>query len=261
MRNIKSIAMQEIRSLFLSWRAYALLTVFLAITGFFFTIFMVEFSNRSLEAQKYLSYPGFEEQLGHLNINDSVLTGIFGSTSFILLFIIPGITMRLLAEEKRRGTSELLLTSPVTELELVTGKFFAGLGTVILMLLCTLSVPLFSGLYSKPDWVPVMTGYLGLVLISGAFTAIGLFFSSLTRNQFVAMIMTFGTILLFYIVGWISDSVPYSAGQILRNISLIEHFESFARGIIDLKDIVYYLSVIFLGIFLTHQTVSSGRWR
>ncbi len=261
MRNIKAIALQEIKSMFQSWRAYALLTVFLAITGFFFTVFMADFSNKSIEASKYQTYPGFEEQFSHLNINDAVITGIFGSTSFILLFVIPGITMRLLSAEKKRGTAELLLTSPITTTELVTGKFLGGLGTIVVMLFCTFFVPLFAFFYSKPDWGPVWTGYAGLLLLSAAFTSIGLFCSSLTKNQIVSLIMTFGILLLFYIIGWMANNVSYNTGQLLRNLSLIEHFESFARGIINIKDLVYYLSVTFLGIFLTHQVISSGKWR
>ena len=171
------------------------------------------------------------------------------------------ITMRTYSEEKRSGTIELLLTSPVTDVEIIVGKFLGALGLYAAMLLVTMLYIVMLFKISNPEWRPIVAGYLGLLLMGGCFLSTGLFISSLTKNQIVAGFLTFATFLMLWIVNWIGESSGPTTQAIVSYLSITEHFDDFARGIIDTKHTIYYLSFITFGLFLTAKSVDSERWR
>lgn len=255
MKNIWAIFKKEIKTYFTSPIAYVIITVFLILIGFFFYSLIWWFNSQSLQmAQNQYYYQ-------QLNINQMVYSPLFQNMSIILLLMIPLLTMRLFSEEKKINTDELLYTCPISINQIILGKYFASLFVLLAMLLLTGILSIFTFAYGNPELVPILNGYLGLFLMGAAFIAVGIFFSSLTENQIVAAILTFGTLLLFWILNWAS----YSAGGIwkgvLNYLSFIQHFDDMTRGILDTTDLVYYLSFIFLGLFLTHSVIQSRRWR
>jgi len=171
------------------------------------------------------------------------------------------ITMRTYAEEKRSGTIELLLTSPVTDMQIILGKFIGAMGLYASMLAVTLVYIAILFLLGKPEWRPIATGYLGLLLMGGCFISVGLLISSLTKNQIVAGFMTFVVFLMLWVINWIADSSSPTTREIVNYLSVTEHLNDFVRGILDTKHIVYYLSFITFGLFLTAKSVDSERWR
>ena len=251
--NIRAIAGKELRTFYSSPVAWVLLALFATVFGTFFAAGLLAFLQASM-AQ-------FGGPQRPVNVNNDLIGPVFHNAAVIILFIIPMITMRSYAEEKRTGTIELLLTSPLKDVEIVLGKFLAAMGMYCGLLAVSvlfLSVPFLTG---NPAWKPVLSGYLGLLLLGGGFIALGLVLSSLTNNQMVAGVSTFVLFLVLWVTGWFVDSVGARTGEILRNLSIIEHFSDFARGIIDTKHIVYYLSVIAFGLYLTAKSVDTARWR
>ena len=187
--------------------------------------------------------------------------GIFSNMSFIMLLILPILTMRLFAEEKKTGTFELIITYSIKDIELVLGKFLACSSVLLLMLALTAIYPIFMLNYSQPDTGVLISAYLGTFLIGVSFIAMGTFISSITDNQIVAAILSFSLLLLFWILGWVSSISEGTLGEIISKLSILNHFDSFAKGVIDLSDIVYYLSFISFGIFLTLRSLESSKWR
>jgi ABC-2 type transport system permease protein len=171
------------------------------------------------------------------------------------------ITMRLFAEEKRTGTIELLATSPIRDLEIIVGKWLAAMVLYGCLLLFTALNFAFLFRYGNPDWKPLAVGYLGLLLQAGALLAIGTFISTLTKNQIIAGAATFGVCLLLWVLGWVSGYERATWARVLSYMSVMTHFESFDRGVIDSKDAVFYITVIFLGLFFTARSLESLRWR
>jgi ABC-2 type transport system permease protein len=198
---------------------------------------------------------------GTPNVNQHMISGLLQTTATIILFVMPMITMRTYSEEKRSGTIELLLTSPLTDVQIILGKFFGAMGLYAAMLAVTVlyvSILFFLG---NPEWKPVLAGYLGLLLMGGCFIAVGLLVSSLTKNQIVAGIATFAVFLFLWVINWIGESAGPTAREIVTYLSITEHFSDFARGVIDTKHVVYYVSFITFGLFLTAKSVDSERWR
>jgi len=200
-------------------------------------------------------------QMFPMNVNEQIIRPLLSNVSVIGLFFIPMITMRLFAEEKRNGTIELLATSPVRDLEIITGKWLAALLLYSCLLLFTAVNFAFLFRYGNPDWKPLLIGYLGLLLQAGALLAIGTFISTLTKNQIIAGAVTFGVCLLLWVLGWVSGYENALWAQVMSYMSVITHFESFGRGVIASKDAVFYLTVIFLGLFFTARSLESLRWR
>ena len=238
MRTILSIAYKELAIYFTSPMAYVVAAVFLALTGVFF----VESIDRP--------FP------------EAAVRGLLRNSAFFLLPLIPPIlTMRLLAEEQKLGTLELLLTAPVRDYEVVLAKFLASFvilgGTVLL----TLFYVVVLAIYSDPDFGTVISGYVGFLLYCAATLAIGLLASSLTSNQIVAATVGFGIILLFSVMDTIAGILSGSAATVLEQLSLTSHFDTFVRGIIDTTDIVYYLVLAGVFLFFTIRSLESRRWR
>jgi ABC-2 type transport system permease protein len=251
-RNIMAIADKELRSYFSSPIAYIIIGFFLLPFGVFFYLYLTAFVRQSMQQAQFG---------GAMNINQNVIRYVLQNASVIILFIMPMITMRTYSEEKRSGTIELLLTSPVTDLEIIVGKFLGALGLYMALLSVTLPYMGILFYYGNPEWRPVAAGYLGLLLMGGTFVSLGLLISSTTNNQIVAGIVTFVVFLLLWIVGWFADSAGPTIGPITSWLSITEHFDDFSKGIIDTKHVLYYMSLITFGLFLTAKSVDTERWR
>lgn len=252
-RNISAIAGKELRGYFGSPVAWVLM-------GFF----AIMFARFFLVSLYYFVQMGMGGQFGApptANVNNDMIRPLLQNASVLLLFMLPMITMRTFSEEKRSGTIELLLTSPVTDVEIMLGKFFGALGAsagflgVTAVYIATLFV------LGTPAVAPILSGYLGLLLLAASFIAMGLFVSSTTKNQVVAAGVTFAVLLLFWILDWSADRSGPTLGPILTYLSVTRHFEDFARGVVDTKHLVYYLSFIAFGLFLTLKSIDSERWR
>jgi ABC-2 type transport system permease protein len=256
MRNVFIICRKELRSYFVSPVAYLLLAMFAVVFGFFFWNILGFFVFRGMEMQ--MRGQGFP-----MNVNEEVIRPLLSNVSVIGLFLIPMITMRLFAEEKRTGTIELLVTSPVTDMEVILGKWFAAMLLYGCMLLVTALNFAFLFKYGHPDWKPLVIGYLGLYLQAGALLAVGTFISTLTKNQIIAGAVTFAVCLMLWVLEWVSGGGFETAkwAQVLSYMSVISHYESFAKGMLSSKDAVYYVTLIFFGLFLTARSMESLRWR
>ena len=255
MKNIWAIYKKEVKTYFTSPIAYVAITVFLVLVGFFFYSLIWWFNSQSLQMARYPDY------LQQININQMVYSPLFNNISIILLLMIPLLTMRLFSEEKKIKTDELLYTSPISINQIILGKYFASLFVLLVMLLLTGIFSIFTFAYGNPEIAPILSGYLGLFLMGAAFMAVGIFFSSLTENQIVSAILTFGTLLLFWILSWASASATGMWKDVLNYLSIFRHFDDMTKGILDTTDVVYYLSFIFFGLFLTHSFIQSRRWR
>jgi ABC-2 type transport system permease protein len=255
MRNVITIYRKELHSYFASPIAYALMAFFAVISGYFFYSYIRIFVIRS-------SMPPQMGGGGPMDVNDWVVRPMLLNLCVVGLFLIPLITMRLFAEEKRSGTIELLATSPVRDIEIILGKWFAAVTMYAAILALSGVHTLLLFLYGKPDVLPVLTGYLGLVLQGSALLALGTFLSTTTRNQIIAGVATFGICLLLWVIDWPSSADPTSGwAKVLSYLSVIAHFEPFSKGVIDSKDFIFYATVIILGLFLSARSLESLRWR
>ena len=198
---------------------------------------------------------------GSMNVNQQLITPLFLNASVIILFVLPSITMRTYAEEKRSGTIELLLTSPLTDVDIILGKFIGAMVLYASLLAVTVIHVATLFIFGKPEIWPVVTGYLGLLLMGGCFVSVGLLISSLTKNQIVAAMVTFAVFLMLWVIDWIGQFVGPTAQQVLMYVSITQHLDDFVRGVLDTKHLVYYASFIGFGLFLTTRSVDSERWR
>ncbi len=255
MSNVLAIAQKELRSYFVSPIAYVVIGLFAVLFGVFFLSSLSFILRVSLQA-------GMMQGAPPINLNEYMIRPLFGNTGVILLFVLPMITMRSYAEETRSGTIELLLSSPLTDMEIILGKFLGAL-TLYAMMLAVTGVHMgFLFYYGEPELAPVLSGYLGLLLMGASFISIGLLISSATKNQVVAGMITFAVLLLFWVISWLGDPAAGStSSQVLAYLSVLDHFDDFSKGVIDTSHLVYYLSFITFGLFLTAKSVDSVRWR
>jgi len=200
---------------------------------------------------------------GAVDINQQLIRPLFLNASVILLFVLPLITMRTYSEEKRSGTIELLLTSPVTDVEIILGKFLGAMALYAAMLAITVihMLLLFSYANPKPEWTVPVIGYVGLLLMGGCFISVGLLISSLTKNQIVSGMVTFAVFLLLWVINWIASFTGPTTQSVLNYLSITDHFDDFTRGILDTKHLIYYFSVMSFGLFLTARSVDTERWK
>lgn len=240
MKNIPSIFTREIKSYFVSPIAYVALIVFTLLTGYFFAAY-INWASR---------YEG-----------EASMRVIFLNMSITMLFLAPLITMRLFAEEKRSGTIEIIMTAPVTDTEIVLGKFAASMVLFLIMLALTFLCPLFLMSYGTPDVAPMAVGYLGLALLGAAFVSLGVATSCLTKNQIVAALMSFVILLGLWVIGWMSGAVGSQLGKILSFISLVNHFDDFSKGVLDTKHVIYYISFASFCLFFAVKMVQSAKWK
>jgi ABC-2 type transport system permease protein len=254
MRNILAIAQKEIRSYFASPIAYIVIGMFALLYGWFYSVMLQYFVRQGIN----MAMMGGQQTL---NINQDMLRPVLQNVTVLLLFVLPALTMRTYSEERRSGTIELLLTSPLTDFQIIMGKFLGALSLYLVMLAVTLIHVGILFVYGNPEWKPIATSYLGLVLLGGSFISLGLFISTLTTNQIVAYISTFSVFLFLWVINWIGSFSTGWMADLTGYLSIIEHFDDFSKGVIDTTHLVYYLSLITFGLFLTMKSVDTERWR
>lgn len=260
LRNVAAIVQKEWHHYFGSPIAWVALFVWTMLFGIFFHFGFTFFLEQSMRvAQQGAQYGGGMK----LSLNEYLIRPVLQNMAVVALFIAPMLTMRLFAEEKRQGTIELLATSPLTDLQVVLGKFLASAGLYVAMILAGLVNVALIWTYASnpPEWKPVLTGALGLFLLGCCFLAMGTFVSTLTRNQIVAGILSFCLFLGMWTLGWADSPTAGPVTKVVAYLGVTTHLEDLVKGILDLKDVVFYLSVIVFGLFLTHQSVESQRWR
>ncbi len=255
MRNAWIIAKRDLGSFFNSPIFYVVTTVFLIIYSFIFFNILNFFSFQSFQARQ-LQAMGM-----NLNLNEMVIEPSLQNMSVILLMVIPIITMRSFADEKKMKTFRLLLSSPVHLREIILGKFLACMIVVAVMISISSYSVGFLFLLGEPEPGPIVTGYLGILLMAGCFVSVGIFASSLTDNQIVAAVLTFGFSLFMWIIGWSAQAAGSTTGQVLQYLSIVDHLERFLKGLVNTSDLVYYLSFILFNLFLCHRVLDSNRWR
>lgn len=252
---VAAIFKKELRAIFGSPVAYVVMVVFLALSGYFFWGFLARFTFYSLQAS-------MNPALGSgLNVMEFVLGPLFHNMSIVMLLMMPLFTMRLFAEERKAGTLELLLTYPVRDGAILLGKFLAVMVLLLCMLGLTVTYPLLLLAFTTPEPLPILAGYLGLILVGTAFLSVGLLASALTENQIVAGSVAFGALLLIWVIGWSAEVAGGTVGKVLGHLSFLNHFEAFARGVVDTKDLIYYFNVTAVFLFLTLKAVEARRWR
>jgi ABC-2 type transport system permease protein len=257
-KNALAIAGKDIRSYFVSPIAYVVMTGFVLLGGWFFFNLLARFN---FLVQLYGSMRGNPQAMEQLNLNEFVIAPLLHNLSVVLVILVPVITMRAFAEEKRAGTYELLMTAPLSVTEIVLGKFLGAFVFVFLMVLLTGVYPLILLLYGNPETGVLIGGFFGLLLLATAFVSIGLLTSSLTQNQIIAAVSCLVVLLLLYVISWPAETAGETMGAVLRYLSLTEHFGEMVKGIIDTRDVVYFASVITVALFLTQRAVESLRWR
>ena len=256
MSNILAIAHKELKSYFASPVAYIVLGLFAVLYGYFFVAILAYFVRQSMQMSEF-----GQQGAQAMNVNQQLIRPLLQNVTILVLFVMPMVTMRSYSEEKRSGTIELLLTSPIRDLEIVLGKFLGALALWVAALAVTFIHIGLLFYFGDPEWKPIATGYLGLLLMGGCFLSLGLFISSLTKNQIVAAMATFAVFLMLWVINWISTFVGPTTQAVLAHLSITEHFDDFAKGIIDTKHVIYYLSFMAFGLFLTMKSVDSERWR
>jgi len=265
-RHVGAIAGRELKSLFASPVAYAVLVLFAVLAGFFFLTGILQFQDYVARMQMFRA----AEQLAELNVNDHVIAPFIHVMGVVLLFLIPGITMALFAAEKANGTQELLLTSPITIWELVAGKFLAAAAFVTLLVVLLGIYPAILFRYGDPEVGKTLAGLGGIWLLGLAYAAVGCFASSVTRNQLIAFFLAFVILLVLWMIGFVAQlgaasgiggSLGETVSSAMRWLSTAEHFESMLMGLIETKHVAYFAAVVAASLIITKTAVESVRWR
>jgi ABC-2 type transport system permease protein len=259
MRNLYAIYRKEMRHYFVSPVAYVCIGVFLFISAYFFDYFLRAVIQQSFQMEMQSMQFGMPPQF---DVPGQVMRVFLGLLSTLILFITPFLTMGVFAEERKRGTMELLMTSPISEIQVVLGKFLASLSLFAVMLLPTAGYVVYMYLHSEPlpPWRLLLAGYAGILLLGGSLLALGIFISSLTESQLIASVLTFVAFLLLWVVD-LGQTTEGGIGAVLQYLSASRHYDDFARGIIDTSGLIYYFSFMLLFIFLTVRSIDSMRWR
>lgn len=254
-----AIVERELRAYFISPVAYVVLTIFVFLSGVFFQTIL----NQVMQMATFAALQS--QRLGggmqSIDMPGLVIRSFMGTLSVILLFMLPMITMGLFSEEKKRGTIELLLTAPITDVQVVVGKFLAALSFYSIMLATTWVPVSVLFIYGEPALGPILAAYLGLFLYGVALLALGLFLSTLTENQIVAAVLSFGTILLLWMVDVLAQSATSTTKAILTYLSILGHLDDFIKGVLTSSNVIFYISLMLLGLFLTYRSIDSIRWR
>jgi gliding motility-associated transport system permease protein len=257
MGNIIAIAQKELKSYFASPIAYIVIGLWALLYGYFFVAILAFFVRQSMQMNQF----GMQGPQS-MNINQQLIRPLLQNVTILILFLMPMVTMRTYSEEKRSGTIELLLTSPVTDFQIILGKFLGALSLYAVMLAVTaIHIGLLFAYQGHPEWKPILSAYLGLLLMGGCFISVGLLISSLTSNQIVAGMVTFAVFLLLWIITWIGAFWGPTFERLTAYLSIVDHWDDFGKGIIDTTHVIYYLSFIAFGLFLTAKSVDTERWR
>lgn len=261
LQNVGIIIEKEMKQYFVSPIAYVVMMIFLTLSGYFFYVYMIQFSMNYQKFKNIAQVYKNSEYLSQFNLNQMVIAPSLYNMVFIFLFILPLIMMRSFAEEQKQKTDQLLITSPMTSGELIMGKFFGSWIFILIMLLPTLAYQGLLLYFSSPEIGPIMTGYLGVVLFAAAGVSVGLFASSLTENQIIAAVISFVILLFMFVINMGSISEGSWMYKILQYISVSDHIRNPLQGTIDTRDIVYFGSLIFLFLFMTKRSLESKGWR
>jgi len=253
LNNVLAIAHKELKAYFASPIAYIVIGFFVLLFGYFYWVLLLYFNQQSMRT----GLEGGPTQ----NVNEQMIRPLFLNASVLLLFLLPMVTMRTYSEEKRSGTMELLLTAPLTDVQIILGKFVGAMALYAAMLAVTLVHVVVLFAFGTPEWIPIATGYLGLLLMGGCFISLGLLISSFTKNQIVAGMATFAVFLMLWVINWPASMTGPRTQAVLEYLSITNHLDDFTRGIVDTKHLVYYLSFILFGLFLTARSVDTERWR
>jgi len=256
MSNIIAIARKELKAYFASPIAYIVIGFWSLLYGYFFVAILNYFVRQSMQMNQF----GMQGPQA-MNVNQQLIRPLLQNVDILVLFLMPMVTMRTYAEEKRSGTIELLLTSPVTDFQIIMGKFLGAMALYACMLAVTLIHIGILFIYGHPEWKPILTAYIGLLLFGGCFISLGLFISSLTKNQIVAGMVTFAVFLMLWIITWIGSFSGPTVDKVTQYLSILDHLDDFGKGVLDTTHLIYYLSFISFGLFLTAKSVDSERWR
>jgi ABC-2 type transport system permease protein len=256
MSNILAIAHKELKSYFASPIAYIVIGFWALLYGYFFVALLNYFVRQSMQ----MGQMGMQGPQA-MNINQQLIRPLLQNVLILILFLMPMVTMRSYSEEKRSGTIELLLTSPLTDFQIIMGKFLGAMALYAAMLAVTLIHVGLLFIYGRPEWKPLVTAYIGLLLMGGCFISVGLFISSLTKNQIVAGMVTFAVFLMLWIITWIGSFSGPTIDKLTQYLSIVDHYDDFGKGVIDTTHLIYYVSFITFGLFLTAKAVDSERWR
>jgi ABC-2 type transport system permease protein len=250
MKNVWNVARRDFRSYFTSPIAYIVIAGFMVIMGWMFYFSLTMF----IQNQSY--------GMGHgASLTDGIIVPLYGNMNVIFLFMVPFITMRLFAEEKKQHTLELLMTSPITLSEIILGKFLSCMLLISVMMGFTLVYPIILLLTGNPELGPIVTNLIGVLLLASCYVSLGVLCSSVTENQIVAGALAFAAGLFFWLVSWASQSAGPVWSDLLTYLSLISHNTNFRQGVVNTPDIIYYVSFSFFSLFLTHRVLDSYRWR
>jgi len=256
MSNILAIAHKELKSYFNSPIAYIVIGFWALLYGYFFVALLNYFVRQSMQMGQF----GMQGPQA-MNVNQQLIRPLLQNVLILILFLMPMVTMRSYSEEKRSGTIELLLTSPLTDFQIIMGKFLGAMALYAAMLAVTLIHVGLLFIYGRPEWKPLVTAYIGLLLMGGCFISVGLFISSLTKNQIVAGMVTFAVFLMLWIITWIGSFSGPTIDKLTQYLSIVDHYDDFGKGVIDTTHLIYYVSFITFGLFLTAKAVDSERWR
>jgi ABC-2 type transport system permease protein len=258
MKTAWTITKKELKSFFYSPIAYILTSFFLLVSGFFFYNIVVWVNNQAMRMMQSQAQYGGPSQI---DVNRMLYEPFFNNMTIILMFLLPLLTMRLFADEKKMRTEEMLMTSPAKISSIIFGKYLAALIIYAIILLLTATFSLFVFANGNPDLAPVLIAYLGLFLLGAVFIAIGVFASSLTENQVIAAAISFSTILLIWVLSWVGESASSSWQGVLTYLSFFSHFQNMVKGVIDTQDVIYYLTFIFMALNLTYSAFEFRKWR
>ncbi len=253
-KNVYLLTKKDLKGYFSSPIAWIFMAVFSLVMGFMFIAILNFYMKMNLQfdAQRMGKGP---------SLSDNLIRPIYGNMNVVLMIIIPFVTMRLFAEEKKNNTFEFLITSPLRLSEIVLGKYFSALSFTAILLALTVPYPLAMYLGASPDWAVIGLNYLGTFLMVAVYVAVGTMCSSFTENQIVAGATTFGFIIFFWIIKWPAYNAGQTIADILGYLSVLDHFEEFSKGVFNTKDIVFYISSIFTWLFITHKSLESYTWR
>lgn len=256
MKNLLTITKKELKIFLYSPIAYILTAFFLLVSGYFFYNIVVWVNGQAARSMQspYGAPP-------KIDINRMIYEPFFNNIAIVLMFLLPLLTMRLFADEKKMRTEEMLLTSPTPVSSLILGKYLASLIIYLIVLILTGTLSIFVFLNGNPFLTPILTGYLGIFLMGAVFLAIGLFASSLTENQVIAAVISFSTILLIWIIAWVGEGAGSNWKDILTYLSFFSHFQNMTKGVVDTQDIIYYVSFISLGLYLSYVIFEFRKWR
>ncbi|MBN1334504.1 MAG: ABC transporter permease [Deltaproteobacteria bacterium] len=253
MRNVFFIARRELEAYFASPIGWIALCAFLLVTGFFFASMVGFFALQTTE----FGMSPYQD----IDLSQHLVAPFYSNTGLVLLMLCPALSMRLFAEDRRQRSLEMLLTSPVRTVEIVLGKYFGGMGFVLVMLLATAHYPLILWWIGEPDLGVVISSYLALLGVAGSVMAVGLVASAATESQMVAFVVSFVLSLLFWVASWADASASGTLGEVLSYLSMLSHMDELGKGLLHVKDLVYYVSFIAVALFATHQRVEAFRWR